>query len=300
VAVTKALGTLLIGGARMNVSKIGTSSIKKKIPKLIYTVVMAFIGVLFIMPFVWMISTSFKYGADVFNYPIEWIPKRVDMSHHIRVWTGKDSLGLYYYNSLKTTLIPMVVATITGSLAAYGFTKLEFKGRDIFFLLYVSMMMIPPQVLFVPKFIMFDFMGIYNTLWALILPHCFSVFGVFLMRQSFLSIPKELSEAAIVDGASHLRIWATIILPLSKPILASFCILSFTWSWNDYENPLIYISTQKLYTVPLALSKFVLEDGIDYNGMMAVATAGIIPLIIIFIFAQRYIVEGVASSGIKG
>jgi multiple sugar transport system permease protein len=300
VAITKALGTLLIGGERMNVSKIEVSSIKKKIPKLIYTIVIAFIGFLFIMPFIWMISTSFKYGTDVFNYPIEWIPKRIDMSHHIGVWTGKDSLGLYYFNSLKTTLIPMIVAAITCSLAAYGFTKLEFKGRDSFFLLYVSMMMIPPQVLFVPKFIMFDFMGIYNTHWALILPHCFSVFGVFLMRQYFLSIPKELSEAAIVDGASHLRIWASIILPLSKPVLASFCILAFTWSWNDYENPLIFISSQKLYTLPLALSKFVLEDGIDYNGMMAVATAGIIPLIIIFIFAQKYIVESVASSGVKG
>jgi len=270
------------------------------ISKLIFTIIIALIGILMVIPFVWMISTSFKFGADVFNYPIEWIPKRIDLSHHIKAWTGKDALYIYYFNSLKTTVIPVVIAAITGSLAAYGFTKLEFKGRDLLFLLYVSMMMIPPQVLFVPKFIMFDMMGIYNTHWALILPHCFSVFGVFLMRQFFLSIPNELSEAAIVDGASHFRIWAQIILPLSKPVLASFCILTFTWNWNDYENPLIFISTQKLFTVPLALSKFVLEDGIDYNGMMAVATAGVIPIIIIFLFSQRYIVESVASSGVKG
>ncbi len=275
---------------------------RKTVPifKIISTIIFGFIGFVMIIPFIWMISTSFKFGADVFNYPIEWIPKRVDLSHHIKVWTGEDSILVYYINSLKTTVIPLLVASVTGSLAAYGFTKLTFKGRDAIFMLYISMMMIPPQILFVPKFLMFDFMGIYNTHWALILPHCFSVFGVFLMRQNFLSIPKELSEAAIVDGASHFTIWARIIIPLSKPILASFGILTFTAYWNDYNNPLIFISSQELYTLPLALSKFVLEDGIDYNGMMAVASAGIIPIVIIFLFAQKYVVESVASAGIKG
>lgn len=289
-----------MGGSRMN--SMTAYKHKKGIPvsKIFITVLLGFLGFVMIVPFVWMISTSFKFGMDVFNYPVEWIPKRVDLSHHIKVWTGKDSILIYYINSIKTTVIPLVVAAITGSLAAYGFTKLEFKGRDAIFLLYISMMMIPPQILFVPKFLLFDFMGIYNTHSALILPHCFSVFGVFLMRQNFLSIPKELSESAIVEGASHLKIWGQIILPLSKPILASFCILIFTAYWNDYNNPLIFISSQKLYTLPLALSKFVLEDGIDYNGMMAVASAGIIPIILLFLFAQKHVIESVASSGIKG
>ncbi|MEF9880457.1 MAG: carbohydrate ABC transporter permease [Clostridia bacterium] len=271
-----------------------------KIGKIAWTLLFAFLGIAMILPFIWMLSTSFKSSQDVFKYPIEWIPSHFDFSHYTRVWTGKDSLVINYLNSIKTTVIPIVIASITGSLAAYGFTKMNFKGRDALFFLYISMMMIPPQILFIPKFLMFDAMGIYNTHWSLILPHCFSVFGVFLMRQYFFGIPIELSEAAIVDGANHFTIWSRIIVPLSKPIMASFIILTFTWNWNDYENPLIYISSQKLYTVPLALSKFVLEDAVDYNGMMAVATSGILPIVLVFLFAQKYIVESVASAGIKG
>jgi len=268
--------------------------------KLFFTIILGVIAIVMVLPFVWMISTSVKPSTDVFNYPVEWIPRKIDWSHHITVWTGDYSLHIYYLNSIITTIFPLIVATLTCSLAAYGFSKTTFKGRDILFFLYISMMMIPPQILFVPKFLMFIFFGIFNTRWAVILPHFISITGVFLMKQFFTGIPKELSEAAIIDGANHFMIWRKIILPLSTPILASFCILCFTWYWNDYENPLIFLVSRKLYTIPLALSNYILEDGIDYNGMMAVASAGIIPLIIIFIFFQKYIVEGVAHTGVKG
>jgi multiple sugar transport system permease protein len=247
-----------------------------------------------------MISTSFKNAIDVFTYPIEWIPKTWNFQHHINLWSGADSFSLYYYNSLKVTIIPVIVSTILSSLAAYGFAKLEFKGRDVIFLIYISMMMIPPQILFIPKFIMFDWMGIYNTHLALIIPQFFSIFGVFLMRQFILSLPDELIQAAKVDGAGHLYIWSRIVIPLIKPVLASFLILEFTWIWNDYENPLIFLSSRDLFTIPLGLNKFILEDNIDYNGMMAAASAGIVPIIIVFLLGQRYVIEGVANTGIKG
>jgi len=274
--------------------------IRSRFVKFVVTLIMLMIAVEMILPFVWMVSTSFKKASDVFNYPVEWIPSTVDFKHHLKVWTGRDSFVTYYLNSLKVTIIPVLIATLLGSLAAYGFAKMSFKGRDVIFLLYISMMMVPPQILFVPKFILFDWMGIYNTHWALIFPQCFSIFGVFLMRQFFLTIPDELIQAAKVDGAGHFYIWWRIILPLAKPVLASFVILDFTWNWNDYENPLIFLANQKLYTIPLGLNKFVLEENIDYNGMMAAATAAILPIIAVFLLGQRYVVEGVANAGIKG
>lgn len=274
--------------------------VKKRAFKIVATVFFSFIALTMVLPFIWMVSTSLKDSKDVFNYPVEWIPKTLNFSHYERIWTGSDPLTQYYLNSIITTFIPMVFCVLTCSLAAYGFTKLEFKGRNTLFFCYVALMMIPPQILFIPKFLMFKEMGIYNTHLSLILPHCFSIFGVFLMRQNFLSIPMELNEAAIVDGANHLQIWWRVVMPQAKPIIASLCILAFTWYWNDFENPMVFISKQKLYTIPLALNKFVLEDGVDYPGMMAVAASGILPIILVFACAQKYIIESVASSGIKG
>ncbi len=268
--------------------------------KSLSTILLSLISVVMVLPFVWMISTSLKQSSEVFNYPIEWIPKKFDFSYHVAVWTGPDSLVRYYLNSLKTTVIPVIAGLVICSMAAYSFSKLEYKGRNFIFMLYMAMLMIPQQILFVPKFLLFVPLGIYNTHWALILPHCISITSIFLMRQSFMSIPNEFSEAAIIDGASHFRIWSQIIMPLSKPIIATVSILTFTWYWNDYQNALIFISSKKLYTVPLILSRYVLDDRIDYSAMMAAAFAGIVPLILVFLFFQKFIIQGVASSGVKG
>lgn len=277
-----------------------SKSVSRSIGKIVLTLLLFVFAIEMIVPFIWMISTSFKKASDVFNYPVQWIPQTFDFNHHMKVWQGQDSFITYYLNSLKVTIMPVLIAVILSSLAAYSFAKMEYKGRNAIFLLYISMMMVPNQILFVPKFIMFDWMGIYNTHWALILPQCFSVFGVFLMRQFYLSFPGEIIQAAKVDGANHFYIWLRIMLPLAKPVMASFMILDFTWNWNDYENPLIFLSSQELYTIPLGLNKFVLESNIDYNGMMAAASASIVPIILVFLLSQRYVVEGVASSGIKG
>lgn len=270
------------------------------IKKLITTVVMLFFAILMVLPFIWMFSTSFKSPADVFVYPIEWIPKKLIWDHHIKVWTGKDSFVIYYLNSLKIAIIATIGATFLSAFAAYGFSRVQFKGRDAMFLIYLSMMMIPPQVLFVPKFIMFDWVGIYNTHLALILPGFFTIFGVFMMRQFFLKIPHEISEAAFIDGAGHFRIFFRLMLPLAKPALATLAIIDFSWHWNDYENALVFLIDPKLYTVPLGLQNFILEHSIDYNGMMAAASAGIIPMLIVFLIGQRFIIEGISSSAVKG
>lgn len=268
--------------------------------KIIVTLIMLFFSVVMIVPFLWMISTSFKMPAEVFQYPIKWIPAHFMWDHHVKVWTGANSFGHYYLNSLKVALISTVGAVLLSALAAYGFARIEFKGRNAMFMIYLSMMMVPPQVLFVPKFIMFDWVGIYNTHWALILPGVFTIFGVFMMRQFFLSVPHEISEAAFIDGAGHFRIFSRIILPMAKPSLATLAIIDFSWHWNDYENALVFLIDQDLYTVPLGLQNFILENTVDYNGMMAAATAGIIPMILVFLIGQKYIIQGVASSAVKG
>ncbi len=264
------------------------------------TVIMFALGVLMILPFIWMISTSFKSPAEVFEFPIRWIPAHPDLEHHIRVWTGKQSFSTYYINSLKVAITGTIGATFLSALAAYGFSRVTFKGRDPLFMVYLSMMMVPPQVLFVPKFLMFDWMGIYNTLWALILPGMITIFGVFLMRQFFIQIPMEISESAFIDGAGHFKIFFRLMLPLAKPALATLAIIDFSWQWNDYENALVFLTDRKLYTIPLGLQNFIMEFNVDYNGMMAAATAAIIPMIIVFIMGQRFIIQGISSTAVKG
>lgn len=267
---------------------------------LIITIIMLALAVVMIIPFLWMISTSLKTPTEVFKYPIEWIPSNLTWEHHQKVWSGAKSFGTYYLNSLKISIIGMVGATFLSAFAAYGFARIDFKGRNALFLLYLSMMMIPPQVLFVPKFIMFEWAGIYNTHLALILPGLFTIFGVFMLRQFFLSIPNEISESAFIDGAGHFRIFFRLILPLAKPALATLAIIDFSWQWNDYENALVFLIDENLYTVPLGLQNFILENTVDYNGMMAAASAGIIPMIIVFAIGQRYIIQGLTNSAVKG
>lgn len=274
--------------------------IKERLGKGMNTVIMALASLLLLSPMIWMISTSFKKAKDVFTYPIQWIPSEPVLTNHIKVWTTGDGFALFYFNSLKISLILMIGAPLLAAMAAYGFSRIEFKGRNVIFLLYLCLMMIPQQVLFVPKFIMFEWMHIYNTHWALILPGLFTVFGVFMIRQFFMSIPHEISEAAFIDGAGHFRIFVQLFLPLSKPVLATFAIIDFTWTWNDYENALIFLLDKKLYTVPLGMQNFMLEAGVDYNMMMAAATASVVPLLLVFFLGQKYIIQGFSSSAVKG
>lgn len=268
--------------------------------KLVITVVMLLLAIVMVIPFLWMISTSLKTPSQVFEYPIRWIPANPTWEHHLKIWAGPNNFGTYYWNSLKISIIGMVGATFLSAFAAYGFARIEFKGRNALFMLYLSMMMVPPQVLFVPKFLMFDWAGIYNTHWALILPGLFTIFGVFMLRQFFLSIPKDITESAFIDGAGHFRIFFQLILPLAKPALATLAIIDFSWQWNDYENALVFLIDEHLYTVPLGLQNFILENTVDYNGMMAAASAGILPMIAVFAVGQRYIIQGLTNSAVKG
>lgn len=251
------------------------------------------------LPFCWMISASVKTSYDVFSFPIEWIPKEIHLENFGVIWE-KIPLLVFFSNSAKLTLIVTFLQVITSSFAAYAFAKMEFKGRDTLFLCYVGTIAIPWQVYMIPQFILMRNLGLVDTHLSLICMQAFTAFGVFLIRQYYLSIPKELSEAARIDGLSEFGIYRRIMLPLAKPALATLVIFSFVGVWNDYMGPMIYLNSTEKKTIQLGLKMFVGQYTADYNLIMAASLVSLIPVVLVFILMQRHFVEGIASTGIKG
>ena len=252
-----------------------------------------------LIPFAWMLSASLKFEKDVFSFPIVWIPPVPQWSNYAEIWK-KVPLLTGFFNTTKLTVCTTVLQLVTSSFAAYAFAKLSFKGRDTIFMMYVMTISIPWQVYMVPQYKMMTLFGLTDSHLGIILMHAFTAMGVFLMRQFFIGIPNELLEAARIDGLSEYGIWARLMLPLSKPAIATLCITSFTFEWNDFMGPLIYLSSQKKKTIQLMLRMFNSQYSSNYAQIMAAATVALIPVLILFICLQRYFVEGVASSGIKG
>lgn len=256
-------------------------------------------AVIMLIPFAWMLSASLKFEKDVFSFPIVWIPPVPQWSNYAEIWK-KVPLLTGFFNTTKLTVCTTVLQLVTSSFAAYAFAKLSFKGRDTIFMMYVMTISIPWQVYMVPQYKMMTLFGLTDSHLGIIMMHAFTAMGVFLMRQFFIGIPNELLEAARIDGLSEYGIWARLMLPLSKPAIATLCITSFTFEWNDFMGPLIYLSSQKKKTIQLMLRMFNSQYSSNYAQIMAAATVALIPVLILFICLQRYFVEGVASSGIKG
>ena len=252
-----------------------------------------------LLPFIWMISASLKAEADVFTYPIQWIPSNPHWKNYAQIWE-RVPLLTGFKNSVFLTICTMVLQITTSSLAAYSFAKLEFKGRSILFLAYVTTIAIPWQVYMVPQYVMMSGWGLTDSLLGIIIMHAFTAFGVFMMRQFYMGIPNELLEAARIDGLSEYGIWARIMIPLSKPAVATLAITSFVFEWNDFMGPRIYLSSQDKMTLQLVLRLFNTQYSSNYAQMMAAATVALIPVFILFIFLQKYFVQGVATSGLKG
>lgn len=276
-------------------------STKGKAVKILLTILCAAIGITMLLPLVWMVSTSFKYEADVFSFPIEWVPSRtVGFNNYKEVWGDTYQFGRYYWNSVKITVISTALQLLISAMGAYGFTKVKFKGRDKLFLLYLATMMIPHQVTIVPQFLILRSVSLYNTHLGIILMLTFSVYGVFLLRQNIMTLPDSLCESAKIDGAGHIHIFTYIVLPLIKPALSTLAILKFVWTWNDYQTPLILLSKRSLYTIQLGMRMFATESGSYYALIMAAAVSATIPLIILFLIGQRYVIEGIAAGAVKG
>lgn len=261
---------------------------------------MLIITVLFMLvPYIWMLSSSLKLNKDVFTFPMQWIPEAPRWQNYADIWT-RIPLGKFIYNTAKLSIIVTVLQLFTSSFAAYAFSKLRFKGRNALFLGYIATIAIPWQAYMVPQFILMRSMGLNNTHLAIILLQAFSAFGVFLMRQFYQGIPDELCEAARIDGLSEYGIWARIMLPLSKPALSTLLIFTFVSTWNDFLGPMIYLTKTELKTIQIGLRMFISQYSAEYGLIMAASVISIIPVLIVFLTLQKYFVQGIASSGIKG
>ncbi|HEU4326140.1 MAG TPA: carbohydrate ABC transporter permease [Roseiflexaceae bacterium] len=252
-----------------------------------------------LLPFVWMLSASLKLDKDVFRFPIEWLPSDPQWGNYVRIWIQIPFLT-FFFNTAKLTVVITLLQLATSSLAAYAFAKLQFKGRDLLFLGYIASIAIPWQVYMVPQFIMMRRLDLVDTHLSLILLQAFSAFGVFLLRQFFISIPNDLSDAARIDGMGEYGIFFRIMLPLSKPALATLTIFTFVGVWNDFMGPLIYLNSESQKTIQLGLRMFIQQYSADYALIMAASLVSLVPVIILFLSFQRFFVEGIATTGIKG
>ncbi|TMR96337.1 carbohydrate ABC transporter permease [Nonomuraea basaltis] len=254
---------------------------------------------LVLVPFAWMLSSSLKRDNEVFTIPIEWIPREFRWSNFVEIW-DRIPLLTYLGNSAFLSVTITLLQVLTGSFAAYGFSKVRFPGRDALFVAYIATIAVPWQAYMVPQYIMMQRAELTNTFWSIILIQAFGAFGVFLMRQYYMSIPDDLCEAARLDGLSEYGIYWRIILPLSKPALASLALLTFVNTWNDYMGPFIYLTSNRLWTVQLGLRSFVGQYDAEYAMIMTGSVLSVLPILVIFLFGQRYFIRGIATSGLKG
>ena len=252
-----------------------------------------------LVPFYWMVISSLKLNKDVFSIPMKWWPDTMHWENYKIIWK-KLPLVTFFFNTAKLTVITTAIQLCTSCFAAYGFTKTRFKGRDLIFLMYVTTIAVPWQVYMVPQFILVSKLGLNDTHLGLILMQAFSAFGVFLIRQFYISIPDELCEAARIDGLNEYGIFGKIVFPLGKPAMATLTIFTFTNVWNDFMGPLIYLKTKELKTIQLGIRMFISQFGADYAWIMAASVCSLIPVVAVFLSCQKFFVEGVASSGIKG
>lgn len=279
---------------------------KKIIKKAVFTILIGILALSMITPFLWMVSASMKLPMDVMKLPIEWIPKYFYPDNYKKVWNvgnvaARDyHFGLAYFNSIKIAGINLIGSVLTSTLAGYAFAKIKFRGREALFLLYLATMMIPSQITLIPKFVMFNNMGLTGTHLTLILPGLITITGTFLMRQYFMQIPDELRESARVDGANEYVIWARIMVPIAKPSMASLAMVVFLWNWNSYLEPLVFLSDWRLYTIPIALTNFIEESVTEYNLVMAAASSALLPAFLVFLCGQKFLVKGLVSGAVKG
>ncbi|MCC7352296.1 MAG: carbohydrate ABC transporter permease [Anaerolineae bacterium] len=256
---------------------------------------------IFLIPLAWLISTSLGTAADAVRVPHVWLPWPLRFENFPNA-LSRAPFHIYLRNTLIVTGLAVTGTLLSTSLVAFGFARMRFRGRDLLFLILLSTMMIPGQVLLVPMFILFKTLGWYDTLLPLIVPQWFgtNAFGIFLLRQFFMTIPLDLDDAARIDGAHTLQVWWRILLPLSRPVLTTMGVLSFLFNWNDFIGPLIFIRSPGKQTFALALAALPSQYYTNYHEAMAATFAFMLPCVILFFFAQRYLLKGLALTGLGG
>jgi multiple sugar transport system permease protein len=246
-----------------------------------------------------MLSSSLKYDADVFSLPIRWIPENPVWSNYVKFWSKLD-FPVFTYNSFKLAITVTIIQVLTCSFAAYGFSKCYFRGRDTLFFFYIATIAIPWQVYMLPQYVEMRILGLINSHLGYVFLHAFSAFGVFLVRQFYLSIPNELLDAARIDSLSEYGIYFRIVLPLSKPVLATLSIFTFVSVWNDFMGPMIYFNSRNKITIPLGIRMFIGQYATEYGLIMAASVVSLVPVFAVFFAFQRFFFFCIATSGLKG
>lgn len=259
---------------------------------------MTFIALLMVIPFVWMLSTSFKEMGQVLIFPPEWIPDPFVWQNYSDAWEMAN-FNLFFRNSAIVTFFTVVGQLLTCSLAGFAFARLRFPGRDGIFLIYLATMMVPIQVTLIPLYLLMKELGMINSFAGLIIPGIFSAYGTFMLRQFFMGIPKSLDESAVIDGCGYFRIYWQIILPLSKAALATQAVFCFMWQWNNLLWPLVMANEDSVRTLTVGLQLFKGQYSVAWNLLMAGSVISVIPILVLYVFLQKYFVQGIAMTGMK-
>lgn len=262
-------------------------------------IVLILIAVIMVVPFLWMLSTSLKTQYDAVKIPPVWIPDPPQWENYVKLFT-EQPMSQFMLNTIKIVFFVVLGQLFFSSLAAYSFARISFKGRNAVFFFYIATLMVPGQVTMIPTYLMFAKAGLTDNHLALILPAFFSAFGVFLLRQFFMSLPRELEEAAEIDGCNPFMTYWRIMLPLVVPAMLTLGVFTLMNTWNDYMGPLIYLSSPEKYTMTLGIAYFKGVYTTQWNLVMAGSIVSVVPILIAYLCAQKYFIEGIAFSGVKG
>ncbi|WP_170154117.1 carbohydrate ABC transporter permease [Actinoplanes italicus] len=257
----------------------------------------ASVGVL--LPFYWMVMSSLKTNNEVFTVPVQWIATDPVWSNYAEIWRKSD-MTTWLGNTVFLAAVVTFLQVLTGSFAAYGFAKIRFPGRDVLFLAYIGTLAVPWASYMVPQFVMMTKLQLTDTLWSIVALQAFGALGVFMMKQFYETIPDELLDAARIDGMNEYGIYRRIMLPLSVPALASLALITLVTTWNDYLGPLLYLRSPDLWTIQIGLKSFIGQYNAEYALIMTGSVLSVLPVVVIFLAGQRYFVEGVATTGLKG
>ena len=269
-------------------------------------------AVAMVLPFLWMLSTSLKIDSDIFGDTLRWLPSKLDFGNYVNAYT-QTNMGRLFFNTTFATAVAVVTQVGLGAMAGYAFARLTFRGKNFIFFTLLATMMVPFEVLIVPIFLFVRAFplaggndiwgqggtGLFNTYAGLIFPNLISVFSIFLFRQFYLRFPREIEEAAIVDGCSRIGVFWRILLPNSKPVMGTMALFAFLWSWNDFLWPLVVIKKDSLKTLQLGLSLFNQDQGTQWAELMAASVIAVVPVILLYLFLQRYLTKGAVTSGIN-
>ncbi len=279
-------------------------SLKHKITKLLYHVFVLVFGIAMIYPVLWMISGSLKNNAEILNGSQNLVPSNWRWDNYSTGWSGFAgiSFGTFFKNSFFVSVIATAATVLSSACVAYSFSRVKYRGRNIWFSAMLMTMKLPGQIILIPQYIIYNRLGLVPSFIPLVLPHFFGqAFFIYQMMQFMVGIPKDLDEAAIIDGCSKYSIFTRIILPLIKPCIITTVIIQFYWKWDDFMGPLIYLSKPATYTVSIAIKLFADSSSTtDYGAMFAMSTLSLLPVFLIFLFFNKYLVEGISTSGLKG